>query len=218
MNCEEFRTMLDAYIDGELSGAEIAALRGHAKDCEACREELEAADMLRETMEHMDDDIVVPLEAQVAWRSAVRAEARKKNMRKWTRMAYAAAAALVLVFGVSIMLEKDAQQPMMLAAGDAIIARDGVAAGADEAPADYTVRKKISSDAPEEAIQSLQMLTAEYSGTCSGEGGDVLRIELPGEYLQDFLKAAERIGTEMDSEIVESEAETAVILIQISAE
>ena len=99
---EQFLLKIDAYIDGELSNDELNEMREHAENCEACRMEMEKADLLRDTLNGIDDDIVVPLEAQAAWRKAVRAEAKQKNVRKWTRGLYVVAAALVLVLGCTL--------------------------------------------------------------------------------------------------------------------
>lgn len=219
MDCEKLRTLLDAYIDGELPEEEARALIDHAKACESCGRELEAAEQLHNALAHMDEDISVPLEAQAAWRSAVRAEARRRGGRKWLRVAYAAAAALVLVLGGSLMLKgaPAAVQPetaLLETANESVIARDGGVTAAEPESA-YSAWKKIAVDETEAAVGTLQALAAEYSGTFSLEEGDVCRIELPGEYLEDFLSAASRIGDELDSETGNTGVETAVVYIQI---
>lgn len=104
MKCEEFTSALDAYIDGELSADEVRAIRGHAEGCVACREELKRAEFLRDTLLHMDDHIAVPLEAQAAWRSAVKRERARKKRNVWIRpLVAAAAAAVVLVGGIAMI-------------------------------------------------------------------------------------------------------------------
>ena len=107
MNCEQFLLKMDAYIDDELSNGEINEMRAHALDCDSCRAELKKAEIHRETLKEMDNDLVVPLEAQAAWRKAVRAEAQRKNVRKWTRGLYVVAAALVLVLGCTLAMNND---------------------------------------------------------------------------------------------------------------
>ena len=82
MNCEEARMLLDAYVDGELTPAQERALMDHVNACESCRHEFDAALLLRDVLGNMDEEVAVPLEAQAAWRRAVRAEAKKKAMRK----------------------------------------------------------------------------------------------------------------------------------------
>ena len=222
MDCESIRAMLDAYIDGELPEDEARALENHAQSCEACRQELEAAKLLREALAHMDEEIAVPLEAQAAWRSAVRAEAKRRGGRKWLRVAYAAAAALVLVVGGSLMLRTtpETAQPetALLMSREAqtadVIARDG-GNTAEEARTGYAAWKKIAVEETEASIETLQALAVEYDGTCSVEDGDVCRIELPCENLEDFLNASSRMGDELDSETDVANADTAVVYIQI---
>lgn len=214
MNCEEARMLIDAYIDGELSQEEKRALMDHAQACEMCAQELEAAELLRDTLAHMDDDVQVPLEAQAAWRSAVRAEAKKKNTKKWMRIAYAAAAALVLLIGGRIVLrEPPQQQPQVMmtrmvdapAVANELIARDGMeqaAAYTAGAGDDYSVWKKIVSENPEQDRKAIEMLALEYNASFAEQGEGICRIELPQEYLDDFLNASSRIGKELSIEMM----------------
>lgn len=46
MNCRRINSLLSAYLDSELTGAEMLSVRDHLDRCDACREEYEA---LRET-------------------------------------------------------------------------------------------------------------------------------------------------------------------------
>lgn len=211
MNCEKARVLIDAYIDGELSEVEKRALMDHAQACERCAQELEAAELLRDTLAHMDDDVQVPLQAQAAWRNAVRAEAKKKNAKKWIRMGYAVAAAFVLLLGGAFAFKDMTvkQNTVMevdeLAVASELIARDGMARtmpGAGNAIADYSVWKKIASENPEADRESLKMLAAEYNAAYAEQGEDICRIELTQEYLEDFLNAASRIGKEISFEML----------------
>lgn len=222
MDCEMLRSRLDAYMDGELPEEEIRALEDHARECEDCRRELAAAKLMRDVLHDMDEGIAVPLEAQAAWRGAVRAEARRRGMRRWTRVACAAAAALVLVVGGSWALKRAPEpaqgQPELAVqvAEDGVIARDGdmgtAAPASQEACAAW---KKIAAEDKAAAVQTLEDLSAEYSGSCRTEGDDLLRIELPCAYLEDFLNAASRLGTELDSKMGDTTVETAVVYIQL---
>lgn len=229
MNCEEARMLIDAFIDGELSEEEKRALMDHAQACEMCAQELEAAELLRDTLAHIDDEVQVPLQAQAAWRSAVRAESKKKNTRKWMRAAYAAAAALVLVIGGSFAFREmpvEQSQVMMMKAGapvaaSELIARDGVSrqiASSPDTVGEYSVWKKISSENPVQDRQAFEMLAAEYNGSCTLAGDDICSIELPMEYLDDFMHASSRIGSEQFCEIVEDNDDKAVIIIQFCEE
>ena len=136
MNCEQFLLKIDAYIDDELSNGEIDEMREHALNCVSCRAELEKAEFLRETLNGMDDDIVVPLEAQAAWRKAVRAEAQRKSVRKWTRGLYVVAAALVLALGCTLIMNNDVFSSRRMDASPAepseVNANEGIAMVASE--------------------------------------------------------------------------------------
>ena len=235
MVCEEARMLLDALVDGELSAEQEAELMAHVHACEACMEEYKAAMLLKDCLKDMDEDIAVPLEAQAAWRRAIHAEAKKKLSRKWMRAASIAAVMLVLVGGMGFVTKDrtPAAQPapgvmemsVKSPAAVELIAADGdmqaAVAAAGAADSSYTARKKFSAADLQSAGEAIEMLAAEYSGsiTVEKEEASVLyRVELPYDYMEDFLSAASRIGTELDSETVDTACETAIILIQIDAE
>lgn len=241
MNCEQMRAMLDAYIDGELSQEEVRALRDHAATCTDCRNELLVAEQLRDALGHLDDDVCVPLEAQAAWRNAVRAEAARKRQRKWMRAVYAVAAVLVVAIGCTAMLRSDvfAGKKANLPAENApiaarampdagLIASDGSSDDALAAQSalteDYTAWKKYGVADFDRACETIEALAVEYSGTAvSDNAGEetlgareaMYRIELPAVYMEDFLNAAKLLGTELDSEMRDEEGETAVLYIQL---
>ena len=237
MNCEQMRAMLDAYIDGELSEEEMRALRDHAAACEDCKRELEAAELLRDALAHMDDDVSVPLEAQAAWRKAVRAEAGKRSKKRALRVVYGLAAALVVAIGCTAVLRSDALKPQNALTPNAgaqaraveftemMVATDGeadaVQATYSLSAEDYAAWKKYGVADFDRACQTLEELTAEYSGTATTDRGEadreaMYRIELPAAYMEDFLNAASLLGTELDSELREESGETAVIYIQLT--
>lgn len=237
MNCEQMRAMLDAYIDGELSEEEVRALRDHAAACEDCKRELEAAELLRDALAHMDDDVSVPLEAQAAWRKAVRAEAGKRSKKRALRVVYGLAAALVVAIGCTAVLRSDALKPQNALTPNAgaqaraveftemMVATDGeadaVQATYSLSAEDYAAWKKYGVADFDRACQTLEELTAEYSGTATTDRGEadreaMYRIELPAAYMEDFLNAASLLGTELDSELREEDGETAVIYIQLT--
>ena len=239
MNCEKMRAMLDAYIDGELSAEEMRALRDHAAACEDCKKELEAAELVRDALAHMDEGVTVPLEAQAAWRKAVRAEANKRGRKRALRVVYGLAAALAVAIGCTAALRSDALNPQNAATMDAgvqprgvelsaMIASDGesdaVQAARNLSSEDYSAWKKYGVADFDRACQTLEELTAEYSGTAVSDNADgevlsareaMYRIELPATYMEDFLNAASLLGTELDSELQDETGETAILYIQM---
>src|SRR5262245_10246117 len=40
MNCEDVQGLLDAYVDGELSARDRAAVGGHVESCESCARDM----------------------------------------------------------------------------------------------------------------------------------------------------------------------------------
>lgn len=232
MDCEKFRSLLDAYIDGEIAGEEKRQFMDHADACENCRMELREAEMLRDMMKDLDDGIAVPLPVQAAWRNAVKQEAKKIRMRRAMKFAYAAAAALLVVVGSTVgfnaLNEKNnaapEMQPMMLRSAvemetEELIAVDGAAdVSATAESAAYTAVKKIESENSGEACKTVELLCTEYTGSFTAQmenGIFSYQIELPYEYMPDFLNAMSHIGTELESQISDSASETALILIQI---
>ena len=239
MDCEQMRAKLDAYIDGELSAEDVRALRDHAAACEDCKRELRAAELLRDALAHMDDDVAVPLEAQAAWRKAVRAEASRKGKRRFMRMACGLAAALVVVIGCTTLLRDDSKlypgevstEPgaqLRMMENSALVASDGESYAVNASQSvnadDYSAWKKYGVVDFEKACQTVEALTAEYSGTAVSDKSNeetlgaretTYRIELPAAYMEDFLSAAKLLGTELDSEMRDEAGETAVIYIQL---
>ena len=228
MNCEEMRAKLDAYIDGELTQEEMRAIEAHAAACEDCGRELVTAKLVRDALGELNEEIAVPLPAHVGWQKAVRAEAKRRANRRWMHAAYAVAAALVLMIGATAILRgmpaRQDAEPMTLAAvpTDAVIARDGemdTAALAVEEE-DYAAWKKYDAADFSAACASVEQLILEYSGSFQtvnlGEGPMIYRIELPMEYLEDFLSAVSYVGTEQDSETMDTQGETALVYIQIN--
>ena len=101
MQCREFRELLDAYLDNELSPAEREALLAHARECSACADELASAEVIREALAHLDDDLRVPIAAQASWRAAVKAESKRRRGRTVYRVLSTVAAAFVLLAGTT---------------------------------------------------------------------------------------------------------------------
>ena len=104
MNCESVNGLLDRYIDGELSPQEERELLDHVAACEDCAQKFREAELLKDMLGGMDDDIVAPLQAQTAWRQAVKAEAGRRSVRRRLRIVSCAAAALVLAVGCGFCL------------------------------------------------------------------------------------------------------------------
>ncbi|MBR5110446.1 MAG: DUF4349 domain-containing protein [Clostridia bacterium] len=98
MDCKEFSTLLDAYVDGSLTEMEADRMREHAAACPDCAARLALLNDAR----RMDEEIEVPEAFSSSWRRMIREEdtmedrkARKFPWKTWI----AAAAVLVFVLG-----------------------------------------------------------------------------------------------------------------------
>ena len=72
MNCDEFLSLIDSMLDGELSVETTARVNGHADHCKTCGPERDRLIDLRERMQELQNNIVMPeeLESQIKARLA----------------------------------------------------------------------------------------------------------------------------------------------------
>lgn len=115
MDCKMFIAQLDAYMDSELTRDQREAMNAHAAACPDCGERLETMTRLLTMCAELDEGLSVPLEAQAAWRKAIRQEnkvetkARKKGaFRRWVG---GIAAALMLLTGGTFVYRGDLSLP-----------------------------------------------------------------------------------------------------------
>ena len=223
MNCESFTDLLDRHIDGELDPTQERELLDHAAACGECAHRLRDAELLRQVLAGMNDDVVVPLEAQAAWRRAVRNEDKRKKVRRRLRLASGLAAALVVVLGSTYFLTagKTADQAptLTILQADSVIAADGEdesSKAVDDLR--YAAWRKIRTADVEDAYDTLLSLSNEYGGTIESSEDGAYRVELPAQYLDEFLQASSRIGEELDAEAGESTGERVIVYIQFIAE
>jgi anti-sigma factor (TIGR02949 family) len=102
MQCEEARPLLDAYLDGEVAGAERSSLRDHIEGCAECGPEAAALQRLREGIRRAAPPYRAPEALRSGVRSALRreaAEARPAAMRAPGWLAYAASILLAVAIG-----------------------------------------------------------------------------------------------------------------------
>ena len=115
MNCERFKSMLDRYVDSELSEEERGAMEEHALSCDECAETLNQALTTAMMCAELNEGLTVPLECQAAWRRAVREEASKAKKTPgwliWRRTLSVAAAAVALFFAIGGALNPNGLSP-----------------------------------------------------------------------------------------------------------
>lgn len=222
MTCSEFDRLIDLYIDGELDNAQKNAVEAHAAACEECAGKLRAAEELKDILSHMDDDVSVPLQAQAAWRRAVREESKRRNMKNFYRAFGAVAAVCVLTFGVTAMLQQKPVEPQ----GVELVAADGVtesasfdgetAARSGVLPqlAEYTERTLAAEDV-DQALAYLKDIAAEYGAVIENESesaqGVNVFLQVPAESAEDFISAVDAIAAEPDERTYAFDASAATV-------
>ena len=146
MRCDRIETLLDAFIDGETSAEETAALEAHLDQCPACSRELESRRELRRLFsgrppvrapEGLQDRIVAAV-AEGEGGDRTERRAGSAGSRRWRRarwpLALAAAAALAFAV-VSPFLRQpedgDAPVPPFTTPARVVVPRYGEKAGQD---------------------------------------------------------------------------------------
>lgn len=116
MNCEDFRSRLSEYLDGQLDDAAESEMLQHAESCPPCQEQLTQTVRLLDELECLGDSVPVPLAAQSAWRKAVRAlsSPRPSAFSRFSRVAAGMAAALLVLFGATWSSRINGASPVTL--------------------------------------------------------------------------------------------------------
>lgn len=96
MTCEELRTHLGAYVDGELDVAEALAVETHVGQCRRCRGLADAERQFRQLLRRQPRESAPP-EFRARILARCRREARRAALRPWLAALPAAAAAAVVV-------------------------------------------------------------------------------------------------------------------------
>jgi hypothetical protein len=137
-SCRWFDQNLNAYLDGELDREARERMNEHARSCPACGQKLETTTRLLTMCAELDEGLTAPLEAQAAWRKAVRAEAeshrRKRRTGAWTRsIGWIAAALTILTVSTAVFRQGVAVPPAAINEYAASVPMGE----ANPAPADY---------------------------------------------------------------------------------
>lgn len=129
MNCKGTRSKLSAYIDGELSGYEMLAIRSHVHDCAECSCELEELRRLKCLIGSLpesdpDEEFVLRLKARVRGVSAL--PRRPSPVYMLSGLAFTAALALTLasIHGRNNRGEVSAPVPVAAKSSNFELARD----------------------------------------------------------------------------------------------
>lgn len=111
--CEEFAPLLSAFVDGELTEEENAAVRAHLGECEDCRARLDEYAQLSGAMLALgEEDVPEGFTARVM--DAVRAEKaampRMKKPSAWRRWMPMAACAAIVALAAAVTIPRTAMK------------------------------------------------------------------------------------------------------------
>lgn len=117
MNCEEYRALISCAVDGELSEEERRLLDAHLRECADCRA---YRDALAALSEELQKGVEAPAELRTRVMDSVRADVRKKKLRRFTRYG-SLAACVVLLLSLGLLpggkgAAKEAEAPMLMQA------------------------------------------------------------------------------------------------------
>ena len=203
MNCDAFRQKIDAYMDGELSRDERTEMNQHARECEECGRMLEDVKTLSACLAELNEGLTVPLEAQAAWRKAIRAEgsgSRKRSVGRFTKgLAAVAAALVVLVTGtyVSRLNGGPVTAGRRDAASYARVSAPSQATEVTEESSDFAAEEAIMEEdafAPKMQVSAMGASNVTFSSMpeASGQAALVSDGSVPNE-ISPILPAGQRV-------------------------
>ncbi len=94
MNCADAKLILVDLLYGELNAAEATSAREHLAECASCRQELARLESSREQLNRVTER---PVRIDLARLCLRGAEQWERSRRRWRRIGYAAAAAVILI-------------------------------------------------------------------------------------------------------------------------
>ena len=208
MDCNQVDRLLDALMDDVISQDEREALEAHCDACAACAAKLNATRDMMRLFADMAPEVDVPLQVQANWRKAVKAEAGKRGLRRFYRLAGGIAAVLVVALGTTFALRsrpaKVTAAPMMDAAMGQSVAMIEADGQTDEESIDTAVSRAMPMHEISMTVKDIDKtceymsdLVSEYEGEMDdqrfeedGKACANLYIEMPAENAAEFLNAA----------------------------
>jgi mycothiol system anti-sigma-R factor len=102
VTCDASRSVLHAYLDGELDAPRAAEFEQHLEGCPACTRDLEAQESLRSSIQRAQLYEPAPLDLENKIRKQLAANAEPRPVRRFPALQwFAAAAALILAIGIT---------------------------------------------------------------------------------------------------------------------
>ncbi|MBE5782702.1 MAG: DUF4349 domain-containing protein [Clostridiales bacterium] len=223
MECKEFLSLLDAYLEGTLQPDDMARMRAHERECPACAGEAQ----LRRDCLALSAEAQMPEEFSSSWRKQIREEKQveKRNVVDWKKWIAAAAAMVFVVGGTLLTRDKlnavpENGAPVMMATYKRT-AENSYALGANMDYALDTVAEEAAGVQEEKIIRtaSFTIKTTDYDqdlsdiqALCESVGGRMeylytsgdrendelftasLTLRVPSAKLDEFLSGAQGIG------------------------
>ena len=226
MKCEEFRDLLDDYVDDALTKEIKAEMDEHAKGCAECSNELRSAMLLKSMFADTLDAVELPEEARPLLYERIKAEKTKSKRNMYLKFFSAAAAALVLFIGISAIFKPN-DEGKKLSSIDHVaeydfVARDGVYEE-EEMPVtagsvEKTLVRLISSDSTT-AMSAVETLASQYEGSATvSEEDATITAFIPSGSVDEFIEDMSAAGEVEADEIAETEEETVELEIVIEQE
>ena len=98
MNCRKNRSLISAYLDQELPGAEMLSVREHMRECPECRDELDEMRDLKQMLGAMKTVAPRPEFEERLFATVCARKSRRTYVASLATMVAAAAAAAALAF------------------------------------------------------------------------------------------------------------------------
>lgn len=117
MNCQDFRTHIDAWLDGDI--ADDAALRAHAESCTACAQQLAVEQRFRAQLRTLAEDLPADSAREERLFAPLRAAEGGNARRHWG--GFAVAASLMLGLAIGVLWSPWNGQPEPLSAMEAVV-------------------------------------------------------------------------------------------------
>jgi anti-sigma factor (TIGR02949 family) len=157
MDCREFRTHLDAYVDGELGVDTMLAGRTHAEDCPSCAGQVESERRFRQVLRNQPREST-PVELRARITGLCHRDERHRLIRPWV-LAPAVAAALVAVVVLGgVGLDRGSRSGLMASLVDTHIAYAQI-----ERPAEFMAADQRAVEAWFRDRAGLRVTVPDYS-------------------------------------------------------
>lgn len=104
MKCENYKIMISALMDGELTEKEKTELFDHMQTCKDCQREIEEAIDLESMLEDVKVKMEVPSNITLPEWSEVESQIRPMRVIAWRRLVLPMAASVLFFIGMAVLV------------------------------------------------------------------------------------------------------------------